>query len=84
MARPLGVPTLIRPRQVQKSPLLVTSRGMHVAIMVRELRAAVQVPYDEGVAIHIGPEPCGGIREDGGEASAGDSRGQPLNHHCLD
>jgi hypothetical protein len=29
----------------------------------------VQVHYDEGVAIHIGPEPCVGVRKDGDEAS---------------
>jgi hypothetical protein len=29
----------------------------------------VKVHYDEGVAIHIGPEPCVGVREDGDEAS---------------
>jgi hypothetical protein len=47
----------------------------------------VQVRYDEGVAIHIGPEPCGDIREDGGEASAGECAGQPLspeNHDIPD
>ena len=32
----------------------------------------MQVRYDEGVAIHIGPEPCADIREDVGEASAGE------------
>ena len=39
----------------------------------------MQVRYDEGVAIHIGPEPCGVIREGGGEASAGERIGQPLS-----
>ena len=39
----------------------------------------MQVHYDEGVAIHIGPEPCAGIREDVGEASAGERAGQPLS-----
>jgi hypothetical protein len=39
----------------------------------------VQVPHGEGVAIHIGPEPCAGVREDVGEASVGESIGQPLN-----
>ena len=39
----------------------------------------MRVRHDEGVAIHIGPEPCAGIREDGGEASAGESAGQPLS-----
>src|SRR5918994_4200332 len=37
----------------------------------------VQVRYDEGVAIHIGPEPCVVVREGGGEASAGERIGQP-------
>ncbi len=39
----------------------------------------MQVHCDEGVANHIGPEPCAGIREDTGEASAGDCIGQPLS-----
>ena len=29
----------------------------------------MQVHYDEGLAIHIGPEPCVGVREDESEAS---------------
>ena len=47
----------------------------------------MQVRYDEGVANHIGPEPCGVTREGGGEASAGERTGQPLsleNHGILD
>ena len=39
----------------------------------------MQVLYDEGIANHIGPEPCAGIREDVGEASAGVRTGQPLS-----
>ena len=39
----------------------------------------MQVHYDEGVAIHIGPEPCVGVREDGDEASVGEGIGQPLS-----
>ena len=39
----------------------------------------MQVPYGEGVAIHIGPEPCADAREGAGEASAGECTGQPLN-----
>jgi hypothetical protein len=39
----------------------------------------VQVHYDEGVAIHICPEPCGGVRKDADEASAGEGIGQPLS-----
>ena len=37
----------------------------------------MQVHYDEGIANHIGPEPCTGFREGAGEASAGDRIGQP-------
>jgi hypothetical protein len=39
----------------------------------------VQVHYDEGVAIRIGPEPCAVVREGGGEASVGVRIGQPLS-----
>jgi len=39
----------------------------------------VQVHYDEGIANHIGPEPCVGIREGVGEASVGVRAGQPLS-----
>jgi hypothetical protein len=39
----------------------------------------VRVPYDEGIASHIGPKPCAGVREDVGEASAGVHAGQPLS-----
>ena len=38
----------------------------------------MQVRCDEGVANHIGPEPCAGCREVVGEASAGGRAGQPL------
>jgi hypothetical protein len=44
----------------------------------------VQVHYDEGVAIYIGPEPCVGVREDGDEASVGEGIGQPLSCESLD
>ena len=40
----------------------------------------MQVHYDEGVAIHIGPEPCAVVREGRSEASAGERIGQPLSH----
>ena len=31
----------------------------------------MEVPYDEGLANHIGPEPCGGLREGTDEKSVG-------------
>ena len=35
----------------------------------------VEVLYDEGVANHIGPEPCGGLREEADEKSVGERVG---------
>jgi hypothetical protein len=43
----------------------------------------VKVHCDEGVANHIGPEPCVGAREDVGEASAGERIGQPLSRERM-
>ena len=39
----------------------------------------MRVHCDEGIANHIGPEPCAGHREVIGEASAGERAGQPLS-----
>ena len=43
----------------------------------------MEVHYDEGVASHIGPEPCAGLREDVGEASAGERTGQPSSRERI-
>lgn len=43
----------------------------------------MQVLHDEGVANHIGPEPCAGLREEVGEASAGERAGQPLSRESA-
>ncbi|SIT38810.1 conserved hypothetical protein [Paraburkholderia ribeironis] len=43
----------------------------------------VKVHYDEGVANHIGPKPCAGVREDVGEASVGERAGQPLSRDIF-
>ena len=43
----------------------------------------VQVPCNEGLANHIGPEPCSVDREVGAEASAGERAGQPLSHEIV-
>ena len=43
----------------------------------------MQVHYDEGIANHIGPEPCGATREGCGEASVGDRIGQPLSREST-
>ena len=43
----------------------------------------MQVHYDEGVAIHIGPEPCVGVREGVVEALAGERIGQPLSRERV-
>ena len=39
----------------------------------------VKVLCSEGIASHTGPEPCVAVREDRGEASAGERIGQPLS-----
>jgi hypothetical protein len=39
----------------------------------------VRVHHEEGVASHLGPEPCVITREGEGEASAGERTGQPLS-----
>ena len=39
----------------------------------------MRVPYAEGVANRIGPEPCADDREGVGEASVGGCIGQPLS-----
>ena len=46
-------------------------------------RQRVQVPYDEGVANHIGPESCAGGREAAREALTGGHVGQPLSGERL-
>ena len=43
----------------------------------------MQVHRDEGVANHIGPEPCVCAREGACEASAGERIGQPLSRDRL-
>jgi hypothetical protein len=43
----------------------------------------VQVHCDEGVANHLGLEPCAGGRETVGEASVGDRIGQPLSRERV-
>ena len=43
----------------------------------------MQVPYDEGVAIHIGPESCAVAREGLGEALTGVRVGQPLSRESF-
>jgi hypothetical protein len=42
----------------------------------------VKVHCDEGVAIHVAPDPCAGVREGVGEASVGERIGQPLSVCC--
>ena len=43
----------------------------------------MKVRRDEGVANHIGPEPCACAREGTGEASVGECIGQPLSRERL-
>ena len=43
----------------------------------------MQVSYDEGVAIHIGPKSCAVAREGFGEALTGERIGQPLSRESF-
>ena len=43
----------------------------------------MKVPYGEGVATRIGPEPCADVRKGAGEASAGECTGQPLSRESA-
>jgi len=43
----------------------------------------VQVHFGEGLATHTGPEPCVGVSEGVGEASAGECIGQPLSREIV-
>ena len=43
----------------------------------------MKVHCDEGVANHIGPEPCVDVCENMGEASAGERIGQPLSRERI-
>ena len=43
----------------------------------------MRVSYDEGLANRIGPAPCVAGREAGGEASAGESIGQPSSREIF-
>jgi len=43
----------------------------------------VQVPHDEGVAIHINPESCAFAREGSCEALTGEPTGQPLSRESF-
>ena len=43
----------------------------------------MEVRHDEGVAIHIDPEPCAVVRKGGSEASVGEHIGQPLSLERL-
>lgn len=43
----------------------------------------VRVHHDEGMANHIGPEPCVHVREGLGEASAGGRAGQPSSRERV-
>ena len=43
----------------------------------------MKVHCDEGLAIHVAPDPCAGAREGVGEASVGERIGQPLSRETV-
>jgi hypothetical protein len=70
------------PSGLRAEQLSASSTTIRVFTQVRRetgKEQVVQVHYDEGIANRIDPEPCAGIREDVGEASAGGRAGQPLS-----
>jgi hypothetical protein len=54
-----------------------------VGMRSKEEVVRVRVHCDEGVANHVGPEPCAGKREGVGEASVGVRAGQPLSREIV-
>ena len=43
----------------------------------------MKVHCEEGVATHVAPDPCAGVREGVGEASVGERIGQPLSREIV-
>src|SRR4029450_2415867 len=65
--------------QISGAQLAYMLDGIDWVRRVTDGRQRVQVPYDEGVAIHIGPESCADGRETAREALTGVRVGQPLS-----
>src|SRR5208337_4436010 len=75
-----------RTRDVRKSFNETLDKGRRPDMTVRREAGEEQVApvhCDEGIANHIGPEPCAVGREAGGEASAGAPIGQPLSRERI-
>jgi RNA-directed DNA polymerase len=43
----------------------------------------MRVSYEKGIAIHLGPESCGGAREGDGEALTGERAGRVLSREIV-
>ena len=53
---------------------------LHKAVWREDGKEQVmRVHYDEGTAIHIGPDPCNGVHEGDSEVSAGQRIAHPLS-----
>ena len=65
--------------QISGSQLAYMLDGIDWVRRITDGRQRVRVPYDEGVAIHIGPESCADGREAAREALTGVRVGQPLS-----
>ncbi len=72
------------PRSLHTVRRVAPISGEHLVVR-RETgkEEVVRVHCDEGVANHVGPEPCAGIREGVGEASVGVRAGQPLSREIV-
>src|SRR5215831_18989542 len=89
---PFAVTFVLAPGQSLSPPRLIShvmvmSLSANVRNRVRRKTGKelmVRVHYDEGAAIHIGPESCAGGREAVREALTGECAGQPLSHEKDD
>jgi transposase len=68
---------------ISQAQMAYMLEGIDWVRRITDGRQRVKVPYDEGVANHIGPESCTGGREVVREALTGVRVGQPLSDETL-
>jgi transposase len=68
---------------ISQAQMAYMLEGIDWVRRITDGRQRVKVPYDEGIANHIGPESCTGGREAVREALTGVRVGQPLSDETL-
>src|SRR5260370_40785978 len=76
-------PSGIGCRRLDECPLLGEEQKTFAKRRETGKKERVQVSYDEGGAIHIGPESCAVAREGFGQALTGERIGQPLSRERV-